>query len=172
MPDGWPWGWQSPTTVHRSTNWAIARQFGVLPLMRIDLMTLGLLDPHSNQLSYKGLCNMIKLGELKIFAKWNWTVTVGWLWGRMEFANINSSSSSTWVLTRQKGETKNSCKPESNHWPMAWVLTRVELLFPVQQLVVPVNMRKKCPLSHLRWPSKPTSIKTRPWLGSFLQIRS
>ena len=35
------------------------------------LMTLGLLDPRSNQLSYKGLSNIMKLGNLVLFSNWN-----------------------------------------------------------------------------------------------------
>ncbi len=40
-------------------------------LMMIELMTLGLLDPRSNQLSYKGLSNIIKLGNIVLFSNWN-----------------------------------------------------------------------------------------------------
>ena len=35
------------------------------------LMTLGLLDPRSNQLSYKVLSNIMKLGNLVHFSNWN-----------------------------------------------------------------------------------------------------
>ncbi len=33
-------------------------------------------------------------------------------------------------------------------------------------------MRRKCPLSHLIWPSRPTSIKTRPQFGSFFAYQT
>ena len=59
-----------------------------------------------NQLSYKGLSNIDKLGETKFSQTGTKPVTVGWFWGRMEFTNINSSSSPIWVSTREKGETK------------------------------------------------------------------
>jgi hypothetical protein len=34
-------------------------------------------------------------------------------------------------------------------------------------LLYQYNMRRKCPPSHLRWPSGPTSIKTRPHIVFF-----
>ena len=34
------------------------REIGMLPSMRIELTTLGLLDPRSNQLSYEGLSDV------------------------------------------------------------------------------------------------------------------
>ncbi len=43
-------------------------------------------------------------------------------------------------------------------------------LLPYNGLLYRYNMRRKFPLRHLRWPSGPTSIKTRPHMGLFFVI--